>query len=144
MTLTTRLLNSQWAYNLHSVNHALLSRREIHSATMDAIIKAMFFGGFCCLIFLALVPIFGISGFFARAIAIMECFCFAIVFGIRTLQPKVVVVVNEKKKQYIPSTGKEKRKTFPKLYVAETGFYVDNDPTQPILGLYAAEFISKK
>jgi len=45
-----------------------------------------------------------------------------------------------RQKKLTPSTCKEDSKTFPKLYVAETGYYVDNDPT--ILGLNTAQFIS--
>jgi hypothetical protein len=76
--------------------------------------------------------VLGITAIVVQLFAWLEVLDIAFLFGIRILQPKVVafapavtVTKHYGKSEKSPNRHAE---TFPKLYVAHTGYHVDNDP----------------
>jgi anaerobic C4-dicarboxylate transporter len=96
--------------------------------------------GYCTLV---LAIVLGITAMVVQSFALLDFLNIAILLGIRILQPKVVASAPAVTKLYAKSEASPIRQTvsFPKLYIAHTGYYVDNDPNKPILGVYAAEHI---
>jgi len=87
--------------------------------------------------------VLGITAIVVQSFALLEVLTIAILLGIRILRPKVVGSALPVTKAYVKSYCSPIREmaSFPMLYVVEIGYYVNNDPTKPILGVYAAEHI---
>ena len=99
--------------------------------------------GFCTLV---LAFVFGISAIVVKSFAVLEFVNITILLGICIVQPKVLAFALPVTKDYVKSeqrSSTREKVSFPKLYVAHTGYYVNNDRSQPILGVYAAERIKK-
>jgi hypothetical protein len=79
--------------------------------------------GYCTLV-LALV--FGIAAIVVQFFAWLEVLNIVLLFGLRILQPKVIASAPAVTKLYAKSEASQIRNTvsFPKLYIAYTGYYV--------------------
>ena len=139
-TQKTREAKISWAYTLQSLRYAFLAKREIQMDVIEILQGVMLLVGYCTLI---LAFMFGIAAFVVQFFAWLEVLNVVLLFGLRILQPKVIASAPAVTKLYAKSEASQIRKTvsFPKLYIAHTGYYVDNDPNKPILGVYAAEHI---
>ena len=139
----TAKADKSWDYTLYSLRYAFLAKREIHMAVIEILQGVTLLTGFCTLV---LAFVFGISAVVVKSFAVLEFVNITILLGICIVQPKVVAFALPVTKDYVKSeqrSSTREKVSFPMLYVAHTGYYVNNDRSQPILGVYAAERIKK-